>query len=690
MKIKNVVLTNFKPYYGKCTIDLTTSEEKNIILIGGRNGQGKTSFLVGVVWCLYGKNISIVDDVFRNEVKNNYSRFLSKALNWTAKTNQQNHFSVEITFSDVALSEVFSQSQQKTVEIRVKRSFNITDLSSEKFEIFMDGEVNSLISDETDKSNFINDYIIPIDIAKFVFFDAEKIAEIAALDPKAQAIMMNNAFGQILGLNTYENLIEDFKSYEKDLQKQAAPHEINLEINTLESAKKANEFRLEQIEKQIDEIEDRVEELTIDINDLTNQLIKRGDRSVTFDIEALRATEKELKEKQTEVGNKFKDTSNTIALAMLAYKIEELQEHVQLEEELQRNEVGKSELTKKTKEFAEHLFNKPPFPEDDIDLAQKIFYYEKAKRLLAELENQNHDDIQLDFYHEMDRSDKNHIDFVYNHLQRLSQDTFEGVFNEYMRITNDYDEAVKQLRIAETSGQDEFIQEIKDKRNEAEREKDSLTIQKGGLLTEQDRLNQENISHQDKISRQLNKVKTSKEIEKKLKVAKKYIKSLEEFIKTQKEVKKNTLEKTLIKELSRLLTKKNLVKEVEINFIKLRENYGLEVKLYDDIGRVTNPATDMSKGEQQLYVSSLLSSILSESIHNLPVFIDTPLGRLDQEHRDNILMKYYPQLSEQVVIFSTNTEIRKSDVHKIEEHIATKYILKNQNKKTIIEQGYFV
>lgn len=84
-----------------------------------------------------------------------------------------------------------------------------------------------------------------------------------------------------------------------------------------------------------------------------------------------------------------------------------------------------------------------------------------------------------------------------------------------------------------------------------------------------------------------------------------------------------------------------------------------------------------------------MKGIFSESIHDLPVFIDTPLGRLDSEHRDNILENYYPELSEQVIIFSTDTEITTRDIPKIENYISKYYRLVNQDRKTVILEGYF-
>ena len=55
MYIKDIELNNFRIYKGKNKISLLPSEDKNIILISGKNGFGKTTFLMSLVWCLYGK-----------------------------------------------------------------------------------------------------------------------------------------------------------------------------------------------------------------------------------------------------------------------------------------------------------------------------------------------------------------------------------------------------------------------------------------------------------------------------------------------------------------------------------------------------------------------------------------------------------------------------------------------------------
>ena len=96
MKFSEVEFKKFKPYYKKVGFDLSVSKDSNIVLIGGRNGQGKTSFLVGVVWCLYGKSIGNVDEVYKKEIKGNYTKFLTKSLNRVAQSEGIHEFSVKV------------------------------------------------------------------------------------------------------------------------------------------------------------------------------------------------------------------------------------------------------------------------------------------------------------------------------------------------------------------------------------------------------------------------------------------------------------------------------------------------------------------------------------------------------------------------------------------------------------------
>lgn len=120
----------------------------------------------------------------------------------------------------------------------------------------------------------------------------------------------------------------------------------------------------------------------------------------------------------------------------------------------------------------------------------------------------------------------------------------------------------------------------------------------------------------------------------------------------------------------------------------LPNNDGLKISLFDADGNIT-PKESLSMGEKQIYISSLVKAILSLAVQDYPIFIDTPLGRLDHEHINNFLVSYYPNLASQVVLMATNNEIPPSRFKLVKEYVANAYLLESNNNQTKFKPGYF-
>lgn len=73
--------------------------------------------------------------------------------------------------------------------------------------------------------------------------------------------------------------------------------------------------------------------------------------------------------------------------------------------------------------------------------------------------------------------------------------------------------------------------------------------------------------------------------------------------------------------------------------------------------------------------------------------IYTPLGRLDSSHRNNLVEKYFPQARHQVLVLSTDTEIREAEVEQLRNSnaISCEYLLQYdpQQHQTQVKPGYF-
>jgi transcriptional regulator with XRE-family HTH domain len=99
----------------------------------------------------------------------------------------------------------------------------------------------------------------------------------------------------------------------------------------------------------------------------------------------------------------------------------------------------------------------------------------------------------------------------------------------------------------------------------------------------------------------------------------------------------------------------------------------------------------LSAGEKQIYAVSMLWALAKTSGRPLPIVIDTPLARLDSDHRRLLIEHYFPTASHQVIILSTDTEVDQLYFDQLRPAIARVYHLDYDQGagSTAIKQGYF-
>lgn len=693
MKFKEINITDFRQYYGNVFIDLETNAKKNIVLIGGKNGYGKTNLLLSIVWCLYGDKISQVDDNFKREIQKekNYSLFMKQSINWSAQKENKNNFSCELTISEIELPEIKSISS-KIDAIRIKREFDVLSMD-ERLSIIDEKTNLELFDDEIDKLNFINDYIIPLDAAKFVFFDAEKISEIANLSIKEEGSFLNDALGKILGLDTYENLIEDLNDYSNNLKKEGASKNIQEQIIDREQAIKIAKNEINQFEEENAERQKDIDELKKEIRTFQNLISQHSNQgNSTFDRQAIIDSISKLRNKENELEGRFGELSEIIPLAILTGKLEEINEHLELQDKNDLSISSLKENSRKVESFIERLFNQPPEPIDSsMSLKDKIFYFEKAQTLGSELFTKENNIEDLDFEHDLNNSEKKLIEDAINLVNIQSKDLFETTIEEYNSVKIELNKLRNTLNKIDADLEDELILEYSSKKEKSERKvaqyHEIIGINKGTISKLQkdiSRLNQQYQALLKKVEiNQQNRLKINKSNE--------YLQVLKAFVHEQKEHKKESLAKNVLAEMQKLMHKLNVNDNNFITDVKvtiLAEGNGMKITLYNSED-VEVKKEILSQGEKQLYISSLIKAILKESIQPLPIFIDTPLGRLDDEHIKNILLYYYPDLSEQVVILSTNNEITPKRYNDISINVSKAYLLVNDGENTNLKNGYF-
>jgi len=689
MKINKITLHNFRQYYDTNIVDLSTNDNQNLILIGGKNGFGKTNFLLALVWCLYGDKIEFIDDNFKKEIKKekNFSQFIKQTLNWEAEKAGKSNFFVELYIDEIEVPKENSFGNIYT-NCKIKREFDINTMR-DNLEITFP-KVENIFTNDNEKIDFINDYIVPLEAAKFVFFDAEKIAGLAELTTKEEGEFMNDALGKLLGLDIYEGLVSDLEVYSKNLKKEGATENVREQIINTEDAIKLSKNKIDNLEYEVLEIEEEIQKAKIQLKEYDNFLNEHSKKTLrNYNREELTKKKDVLLASEKEYKKKFNELSEILPFAIASSTLEEVFEHIKQQDNQKLSKETTNNLREKFETFIENLFNKPP-NDESMTFKAKNFYYNKAQELYKSIFKVDNENAELQFEHDLNNSNKELIKEAYNIILQQSKEIIQQTIKGYNRTKNEIQEIETTIRQIDADLQDETILEYSTKREDSQTQIDKLNIRKGALENEITKLKKDISKFNQELEVLSNKVETRDKLKKKLEATNSYIKVLNLFIEKQKKAKENNLGKNIYSELQKLMHKlqsdNQFIADVKVH--ALPENGGLKVTLYNSDGNQI-PKETLSQGEKQLYISCLIKAMLNEAIQDFPIFIDTPLGRLDHEHINNILLSYYPDLAKQVVILATNNEIPPSRFKQIEKNVSKAYLLVNKNNRTTIQNGYF-
>jgi DNA sulfur modification protein DndD len=429
------------------------------------------------------------------------------------------------------------------------------------------------------------------------------------------------------------------------------------------------------------------------IQEYESFLSRNGNKVLsTGSLDELYKKKRELELKEKTLEKNFNELSEIIPFAISAGKLEEVMEHLKEQEHGSALRERQNEIIEKNNQLLEKLFNNPPFPSDgDIPFAKKMFYAEKAKNIIEDVFGKPEDENHLEFEHDITKSDNELIEETFQYIRKQSKDIFEQTIDNFVRVKNEIIEVERLVKKIESDQQDEEVIRYTNNKTDTERKVERLIEEKGALQNQKEQLKKTIESDNQRLQILIKKIEVSEQKSKKLHKANQYIKSLKTFVDSQKQSKCSILEKGIYDEMQKLMHK---LQDDNNNFIAavkaetLPDNDGLKITLLDNKGNIRHKES-FSQGEKQIYISSLVKAILSLSIQEFPIFIDTPLGRLDDEHIKNILLNYYPDLASQVVLMATNNEIPPSRYKLVSENVSQTYLLENVNNKTTFKSGYF-
>lgn len=658
MHFTKVELHNFGIYKGTHVMCLKNkSGNRNITLVGGLNGRGKTTFHDAVLLALYGRQAL----KYIQEKARSYEKLLVDHIN--------KHTLDDITFIAVSIC------LDDGTNLRIKRSWQLKNGKLEQNVIVeKNGSEDKYLGESW--SYYIEE-ILPFGIAKFFFFNNEKITQLADDITFEQ---VKTSIKSAIGISTIEKAIEHVDEVIKRKNNALLAFEKS-ELNT--DFKEVNS-KIKDVEKQITEAmnayhnAERIRDeyiAKIEIKEkefwstggalsINRDKIQQEKKRISAEVEALQAEIKQISGNPSTPLFMCKNLVRQSYENELIYQQEEakyysnkiiFELHQQIMDKLSICGLDKMSFEKVKSVVDEVLVNKYSKAfiaqnRKSISAASKLLYehlitevfqniIHQITVLISKIDEQENEILNLDI-----------------HLEKANEKTLA------MQLF----EALKFLEAKRAEADFEYEKYKKSLEN-LNYQYETLKLQRKNLyksVVEKQNANDDN-------ARILKYAVMSMDV-------------LNEFkIRLQRE-KLNKLSDTITKCFKELVEKDSLVSNIKI------ESDTLDVIILDIDGNELLK-TQLSAGEQQMFAVAVVWALAITSGYKAPIVVDTPMARLDSAHRTNFVTKYLPEASSQVVVLSTDEEIYGQYLDGIRDKIIDCYTLVYDEKEqcTSVVRGYF-
>jgi DNA sulfur modification protein DndD len=448
MTIKEIELNNFRIYKGENKIDLSVDGDKNIFIISGRNGFGKTTFLMSLVWCLYGRNMQEVDDLYKKEIadQGGYSKYIANTLNRLARAEEDYNFHVSITFTNINIPEATYN------EITVKRSYNAKTSINEEVEVLVNGSQIELAK-EVGQEIFIREFIMPIEIAKFFFFDAEKIVSLAEVNTTEQRRNLNKAYSEVLGIKKYEDIKSELEGLQLKFRQESASSAEKGQLRQLEAETETYDDKIVENEKKIGEIKEQINEKNSDSRGFQEKLIRAGSSITIEELANVRQREATLIHKQEELITELKESYDIIPFAIAGEQMLEVLMQLENEANYKAAEYKNENVNNVTNKILTDLLSIQRPNHIVIDHQVHDFYANTFKTLIRKHFFADTAVLPEDFktIHDFSATERNELVAIISNIRISFKDSFKRIIGDYNQTKNELNQIRKKLKDAEAN-----------------------------------------------------------------------------------------------------------------------------------------------------------------------------------------------------------------------------------------------
>ena len=645
MIIKRLQLYNFGIYAGDNSFDF--SLEKPVVLIGGMNGRGKTTFLEAIVLSLYGSNSA----TYKESGYKTYGQYLRSLVNRDS-WNQQTFIELTFIVNDGAPNEYTVHREWDSKKQRV----------SEKIDVLENGVYNEFLTNNW--SMFVEN-IVPSALSSFYFFDGEKIAELALDESNTQ---LRESIRSMLGLNILDVLKNDLN---KTLRKRSRQQTVSISKDSIEVLKQQQEELAKAVsdkESEIKALLSKIADIQGKIDHLQSNYESKGGKV----IEQRAALIRDKAELSTSLEQIHAELLSLAAGELPLRMVKDLIQEIKLQAEDEHNELVMQQLIERIDDLLHDY------------LAKEQAGEEACKGFVDYIKQQNDASASTPIYQVSEFALFQLNSLLDGMLERAKQTTVDkiqrkkelqkklGEIESHLSLDINEDE-LSRITVSIKKKQEELIA-AQVKLNNANQELSSL----------RNNLNKKTMEVNNAVDSYLSEASVTDENARMDKYTHMALRILDAYSIEVQSRKSDVLASTITDCYHKLANKQRLIDRITVNPTTL------EIAYLDHAGKQLY-SNMLSAGEKQLMVISVLWALAICSKKKLPVIIDTPLSRLDSAHRASVVKNYFPNASDQTMILSTDSEIDRRYYELIKESVGDEFTLRydEDSRSTTIVKGYF-
>jgi len=636
MIIKKIILENFRQFKGRQSVNFLNDQgDKNVTVILGDNGRGKTSIFRALMYCLYGtRKLAQDEDIESDEIH----LINIDALKENSPDSVTMSVTVEFEHEDVyyeltrSMEGFFDEKNDKFFEQDNEVKLKFTEPSGNTKVLDNKQEINEAVNSVLDKR-----------IREFFLFDGEKIEHLTRAG-RSQRKEIKKGIRNLLDIDVLESALETMKKLTKSLESEAkkrSPDKLHVLLNRRETLEEERDEKINSKKIKEDESIKANEEL-LELNERLEEF-----REIKDLIEKRKTLEERLSEERNRKNQIVSDMRHWFAdISMLLLNEDVKKTFERIDKQKKKGEIPsqiRAELIEKILEEHKCICGR------EIDESSDS--YKKIMEWKNKTDTYEHQEKLLDLWRYLSEI----INQSENHERMLNK-----LICEYVNIRNEIDSIQQMLdNISDQIGGSyrEDISHLESQRDKVNKDILGINVNIRELSKKIEDLNNEIESVSKQIEEEERNDSICKEIMKRAELARKTQEALDSIYKDFTNEAKDILSKTATKLLNKLLDSQS---KIYLKKIVVKDGYSLEVLNRFDQEFLAN----ISAGQRQIisiaFIAALAQAASKGDKINYPLFMDTPFGRLSLEHRLN-LIKEIPNLCSQWIMLTTGTEFTKKE-----------------------------